>query len=700
LATLVGPPGIGKSRLAVQVAIELGQSFRDGAYVVRLAPISDWTLVASSVAQVLGVPDPAVLPSPARLVEHLQDRQTLLLLDDFEHVLGAAPLIAEMLRACPGVKVLATSRAALHLRGERLIPVQPLAVPDPAVGRDPLTVGLYPSVELFVERAQAVNPEFEITEANAADVAAICAELDGLPLAIELVAARMTVLTPHALLPRLDHRLALLTDGPRDLPLHQQTLRRTLDWSYDLLSQGEQTLFARLAIFVDGCSLCAAEEVGNAMGDLPLTVLDGLTALADKNLLRQQERADGECSYVYFETIREYALERLAERGEELVVRGQFAEYHRRHAMSASHCLTGQQQETWLNRLEAEYSNFRSALEWYIGMGSPEPAQLMIGALWKFWRIHGHQSEARRWMDQILALDGWRNPEIRAKALYGSGWIALDQGDYSTARAWFGEGLALFRSLRDTRGVAEALHGVGIMAQAERAQVEAVRLFTESLGLYRDLHDQEGIAWSLDHLGRCALSLGDTDRAESLFGTSLTMFHEMRHSWGTAISLCHQGLAAFAQGRYGWARERIHDGLAVFQQLGNDWGIAMSLHHLGHLALAMGDLGSAEAHLIRCLALHQAKGDRDGVLPALVVSGCVAVAGRQFDRAACLFAAVEVHAEPHGVELDPVERALYERSLDRLRGEFARDALDRMWARGRTLSLTQVVGETVVHESA
>lgn len=693
IVTLVGPPGIGKSRLSVEVAGELRAMFPDGVCFVAFAPVGDEALVVPTLATALGVREVAGTPLSDVLTDHLRDRRLLLLLDDCEHLLGAARLFAELLTACPELRILATSRAPLHIRGERLIPVPPLALPNARLDATAAAVARSAAVELFVERAAAVDPAFRLTDANAGDVAAICAGVDGLPLAIELVAARVALLSTAAILARLNHRLTLLTDGPRDLPERQQTLRRTIDWSYDLLEPAEQLLFARLAVFTGGFSLAAAEAVmdpdaaeavmdpeGAAVRD-GVTVLDGVAGLAEKNLLRQEVRADGERYADFFEMIREYALERLVASGEQERIRARHARYY----------LALAEQESDLDRLGVEHNNLRGALEWHIQRDDADAGLRLVAALWKFWHIRSHHTEASRWVTLVMQLAGDHDPAVRAHVLCGAGWIAVDRSDHVRAKACFDESLALFRSLGDPRGIAEALHGVGTMLHASGCNAEALALFEESLQLYRGLDDTEGIAWTLDHLGQSRLGLPDPTGAEALFDASRALFQRLGHAWGRAITLDHLGLADLAQGNHARAEERFSEALGLFDELANTWGIATSFEHLGHAALAAGDTTRSLDCFRRSLELNQAEADRAGIVRSLAGLASLAVVRRQAQRAARLFGALALLAESSWVSMNPVERAIHDRDLAVVHRDLDHEAMARAWALGARMSLAEAV---------
>ncbi|GAA1541245.1 hypothetical protein GCM10009827_070840 [Dactylosporangium maewongense] len=679
MLTLVGPPGIGKSRLSVEVAAEVRPLFPDGVHFVALAPLGDEALLVPSIATALGVREVPGTPLGMALLDHLRTRRLLLLLDDCEHLPGAARLVAEMLSAGPQLRVLATSRAPLHLRGERLFPVPPLRLADDGPALTAETAARAAAVELFVERAHAVDPHFALTDANAADVAAICAGVDGLPLAIELVAARITLLSPPAILSRLSDRLALLTDGPRDLPERQQTLRRTIDWSYDLLDPAEQRLFARLAVFTGGCTVASAEQVAGLDGERPGAILHGLTGLADKNLVRQEVRGDGERYAVFFDMIREYALERLAASGEEDRIRAAHARYFLDLAEIAYGQLGGAAQEQWLSRLDAEHNNLRAALEWHVQSDDAEGGLRLVAALWKFWHIRSHHTEAGRWTTLALHLTGEHDPAVRARVLYGAGWIAVDRGDHLLARACFGESLNLCRRLGDPRGIAEALHGVGVMLQASGSGRQALTLFEESLELYRGLGDDEGIAWSLDHLGEGRLALDDPAGAEALFEAAHTIFGRLGHAWGAVITLDHLGLAGLVQGDHAAAEERFARALELFGELGSTWGVSTAVAHLGRAALAAGDLQRARECFGRCLALNRAEADRDGVVRSLAGLAGVAIVEHDLERAAGLFGAISAVSR---VLMDPVERACQARDLAVVRRHLGDERVARAWARG------------------
>lgn len=675
LVTLVGAPGIGKSRLATRVAAMAKAGFPDGVWYVPLEPISEADMVLPTIIKTLGVKENAGQPPVRTLCEYLLRRRFLLLLDNFEHVVGAASVVAEILMACPGTKVLATSRARLHIRGEWLYTVSPLAAPGSKQAASVATAARFPAVELFSERARAVQPAFALTESNVADVCRVCTDLDGLPLAIELVAARSRTLTPAELVGRLGDRLALLTNGPRDMPAHQRTLRDTIDWSYHLLASAEQVVFARLSVFAGGCSLRAAQEVAGS-DDLPVPVLDAVAGLADKNLLRIEERPDDERYAVMLATIREYGLERLASCSDEDRIRQRWTAYYLELTQTAREHLGGDQQGHWLRQLDAEQHNLFAVLLWYTQHGQVEHLLRMIAASWLFWHIRFRQAEGLRWVRQALALPGGYDERVRAQVLCGAGWLAVDQYDQALAHNYFTQSLAVYRRLSDQRGKAEALHGVGTVALASGDISQAATMFEESLQDCRDVGDEEGIAWSLDHVGTANLELHCFARAEQQFAEGLTIFRRLRHSWGTALALHHLGLTALALGRYRPAREEFGEALAIFTELDNSWGIAICLLHLGHAALGSGQSRAAAEYFAKALEASHAQEDRAGSARALAGLASLAVADGDLVRAARLFGRAETLAEASGICMNPVTRARYERDTEVVRGLLDRESAD------------------------
>ncbi|TME05251.1 MAG: tetratricopeptide repeat protein [Chloroflexi bacterium] len=711
LLTLTGPGGVGKTRLGIQIASNLMHDFANGVCFVSLAPISDPELVFPTIVQALGLPEvgdagAGTAPQPLqRLNTYLQEKQVLLLLDNFEQVVAAAPALVELLTSCAQVKVLVTSRAVLRVNGEYECPVSPLALPSPKELSDARAVAQSPAVALFVQRAMPRLPDFSLTDANAAVIVGICARLDGLPLAIELAAARIKLLPPEALLARLEHRLQVLTSGARGIPARQQTLRSTIKWSYDLLSADEQHLFRRLSVFVGGCTLRAVEAVCNEVDHVGLHVLDGVAALLDNSLLQQTEQAGEEPRFVMLETIREYGLECLAARGEREQTRCAHTSYYLELAEEAEPKLSSAEREQWAHRLEREHDNFRAALSWSLEQrrGDPcgrpervggEEAPRLGGALWQFWLLHGHLSEGRQWLEKALALEVPRVPSaVRAKALTGAGVLAHFQGDYHQAKLLCEEGLALFRELEDKRGMAASLNGLGLIARARNDYPEARALHEESLAILRELGDTWGIAEALSLLARVAFHQGD-HRAGKLPGEEgLVLFRDSGDRRGIAQILGVQSLTALYHGNYVTAFTLAEESLAIMRELGDQRHIARGLWSLGYVALFQDDYAKARTFYEEALALHREFGEKWFIASCLDGLAEVAIAKGQPEWAAHLLAAAALLREDLGVSPPSYNLANYERAVDTTRAQLGEERFAAAWAEGRKMTLEQVLAE-------
>jgi predicted ATPase len=523
LLTVTGPGGIGKTRLAVEVASGLIDYFPGGMHFVPLSPLSDPGLMASVIVQTLGIREAGGQSPLEILKKNLQDSSRapmLFLLDNFEHLMQAAPTVAEMLAMAPHLKILVTSRAALHVYGEHEFPVPPLALPDSRSVPSVEILSQCPAVALFVQRAVAAKPDFQLNRENAPAITEICARLDGLPLAIELAAARVKVLSPSSMLTRLASRLQLLTGGARDLPQRQQTLRAAMDWSHDLLNAAEQKLFRRLSVFVGGCNLEGVEAVCDTKGDLEMDLLDGMASMVDKSLVQQVEHAKGESRFVMLETIREYALDKLEASGEQ----------HLTKRVHAAYCLvlaeedsTGQSDAAgagWLDRCALEHDNFRAGLEWLTETGDAEWGLRLGTALFRFWEIREYLAEGRERLGRLLRLAGAAGPtKARTRALFAAGVLAGEQGDYAPADTLISESQDIARQLDDKTGVAVSLNALAVFARDRGDLAMAHTLFEESLVLWRELDDQTAIARALSNLANVLKLQRDYDRARSLLRT-------------------------------------------------------------------------------------------------------------------------------------------------------------------------------------
>jgi len=591
LLTLTGPGGTGKTRLALQVAGDLLDTFADGIFFVSLASVSDPDLVASTIASTLNVKESADQPLLDALRAFLHEKELLLVLDNFEHLLEAAPLVGELLAASPVLKVLVTSREPLHLSAEHRYPVPPLAVPDPKRLPPLASLAQYDAVALFIERAQAVKPDFVVTNATAPALAQVCSRLDGLPLAIELAAARVPLFPLPALLSRLERCLALLTGGARDAPARLQTLRGTIDWSYGLLSPAEQLLFARLAVFAGGCTLDGVEAVCTADTASAGDVLEGVASLVEKSLLRQE--GEEEPRFAMLETIREYALGRLEERGDDQRMRQAHAEYYLALAEQAEPELRGSQQVEWLRRLEGEHDNLRAALEWALDGRATDLGLALAGALGRFWELHAHLSEGRRWLERVLTSGDGESSLARARALEWEGVLTGAAGDYARATALCEESIALFQQLGDEHGAFDVRVDLQNVVSCQGDAERAAQMGEENLTLARELGDKHRIARCLGNLGIAAIDQGEYKRAGELIEEELVLSRELGNKQLMAASLGNLGELAHRQGDDERATRLLQAGLRIMRELGHKVYIVEGLDRLAAFAGAQGEIERA-----------------------------------------------------------------------------------------------------------
>jgi len=692
LVTLTGSGGVGKTRLALEVAARVTSDFADGACFVALAPITEPELVVSTIAGALGVREQASQPLLESLKDSLREQQLLLVLDNFEQILSAAPVVVELLLGASALKVLVTSRASLHLSGEHEFVVPPLSLPDlrdlPPLHR----LAQSEAIRLFVERAQAVKSDFALTEEHAAVIAAICHQLDGLPLAIELAAGRVKLLSPQALLPRLENRLKLLVGGARDLPSRQQTLRGTIAWSYDLLDTAEKTLFRRLAVFVGGCTLQAAQTVCVASGDLERDILDEGARLVDKNLLRQEEQADGEPRLLMLETIREYALECLNTSGETETMRRRHAAFFLQFAEEADRKVRGGEQAIWYRRLEVEHDNLRAALSFTLEYQEAEMGLQLAGALWAFWRHH--LREGRTWFEQVLAQPGARVcTATRARALLGAGALANFQGDFLEAHRLLKESVAIGREVgaAGKRNLAHALMMQGYMVLVQGNVNAACELAEESQRLFQEVGEAWGLAMVLSLLGEATVKRGDPVAARALLEESVALFRVVGDRQRLVLPMDALGLVALQQGDYAGARARFEETLALAQEAGDGPFIADALARLGTVSLRESDYQqSAELYRLS-LALNRVLGNQNGIAENLAGLAEVAVLSGQPERAAQLLGTVEAVRERHQIELMPLRRAEHDRTVEGIRTHLGDAAFAQAWTRGRAMELSQAI---------
>ncbi len=691
LLTLTGPGGTGKTRLSLQVAAELSDHFVDGVFFVNLAPISDPDLVVPTIAQTLALKESGEQPLLELLKAALREKHLLLLLDNFEQVVNAALQVAELLVACPEIKMLITSRVVLHVRAEQVFAVPPLTLPDAKHLPDLMALSHYAAVALFIQRAQAVKPDFQLTNANASAVAEVCIRLDGLPLAIELAAARIKLLSPQALLARLSHRLHVLTGGTRDLPARQQTLRNTIKWSYDLLGVQEQQVFRLLSVFTGGCTLEAAEAICQRAGNASIDVLNTVASVLDNSLLQQTEQEEEEPRLVLLETVREYGLEALDASGEAEATRQAHAAYYLALAEQAEPELRGTQQALWLSRLEAEYNNFRVALGWALENGEVEIGLRLAGVLWRFWMVRGHFTEGRGWLERVQERSSDAAPALQAKAFTGAGSMAWSQGNYRQAMRWHQQALALYREVGDKQGIAFALNNLGIQAQYQGDYESARAFLQESQALYRELGDQWGIAIVLGNLGLGEASQGNYERARALFEEELALFRELKAKVEIALALHNLGDVARYQGDHRRAMAYLEECLSVCEELGDKRLTSMTLNILGLIARWQGDFARSAALHIESLALSRELGEKLCIAQSL--EGLAGVYGMQKhpERAARLLGAAEAVREAINAPLLPIDRADYGRIVSIIRAQLDEAAFAVVWAEGRTMTPEQAL---------
>ncbi len=697
LVTLTGPGGSGKTRVGLHVTAELSHDFADGSYIVMLAPVRDAAQVASAIAGVLSIQEAGTRSAEDLLVGHLRQRQILLTLDNYEHLAESAPLITSLLVACPRLKVLITSRSVLKLSAEHDVVVPPLALPD----RQTTAMSVFESaaVRLFVERAQAVGQDIAATEHEMNVAAEICRRLDGLPLAIELAAARLRLLTPQALLTRLDHRLELLKSGPGNLPERQKTLRNAISWSHDLLDAGEQALFRRLSVFAGGWSLDAAEAVAE-MADLPDSVLDILSALVDHNLVQRIEDVNGEPRFTMLETVREYALERLEVSGELSDARQRHADHFTGLAEKAEPQLTSAQRKPWLAQLQAEHNNLRAALSWLIRERADAAGALRLaGALPWMWYFGGHFSEGRRWLNEALALSGAsEHVRVEAKVWSGAARLATYAGDVKQGIEFARRSVELWRPAKDVRGLAFALFHQAIPLAIQQ-QPAARDLMKESLECFQRLDDLWGVALATSYLGVVLeLTRSDEETTKRVLSEGRARFLVLGDKWGVSTSARYLATIALRNGNYKEARELTEEVLNIDRDLGDDYRSSRSLHKLAEIALVQGAPVEAIRHLKAGLAITRDQARIGDGAQQLRLLARLENTRHRFDRAARLLGAAS-RFDSHERTLPPDDPSLYKIALDGARQALGERLFQFEWDLGAAMSFDQVVSWALRDES-
>jgi predicted ATPase/class 3 adenylate cyclase len=750
LVTITGAGGIGKTRLALQTAAEALEDFPDGVYFVRLSRLTDPNLVLTTIAQTLGLKETLGQPIAQTLQEYLQQQQLLLALDNFEQVVGAAQEVNELLAHCPGLRVLVTSRIPLRLRAEHEYPVAPLSLPDPGDLPPPERLTQYAAVALFVERATAARPDFVVTAANAPAIAEICARLDGLPLAIELAAARVKLLTPEALLSRLSRQLRLLTGGARDLEARQQTMRATIAWSVALLSPEEQALFRWLGVFVGGGTLeaveavCLAQEGAASQGT---DLLDGLGVLVDQHLVQRREEG-GELSLGMLHVIREYALEQLDERRDEMeALRWAHTNYYLAFTEQMRPLLEGgPDQPELFKRLEREHNNLRAAMDWPLAHGAPETAARLWVAIQPFLTVSGHWIEQGQWLAQLLTLSPALPAQLRARLLSRAGYTLRLQGNFTAATRLLEESLALLRGWGDASKIAEALIDLAALAVGQGQFEQAEELYEESLHLSREVGDRKGVldvlknqsdlpyvrgdyqtAWKLDKealalaeslgdthdIAACKSSLGDlallegrNDEAETLLHEALDVQQQLHDSNCSAMSLRTLGLLALERGDIAVAQARLEQSLTLFKKIAKQSSIPWTQVCSGMAQFATGNVQQAEAAYLASLrtaqGLERGLWTRLSVADGLVALAEVSISRRHLERAAWLLGAATQTVSAMGavpMPLPPRLRAEREQAIARARLALGDAAWEAAFAAGEALSLDEALAEALTSGS-
>ena len=688
LMTLTGIGGLGKTRLAQQVGTEMLNAYRDGVWFVDLAPLGDPALVPSALARVLQVKETAGQPLLTALCNHLSTRETLLILDNCEHVLhGCARMTEALLRDAARVTVMATSREALHLASECAFPLNPLPLPDSRA--DAKSIARSDAVQLFTERARQHRPRLDLEAQRAQMIAEICVRLDGIPLALELAAARVAMLPIEQILRLLTERFRLLTGADRDLPRHQ-TLRAMLDWSYDLLDDTEKKLFERLSVFAGGWTLQAASQVCSGAPITKDDVVYVLIRLIEQSLVVAEEDGD---RYRMLETVRQYARDRLLESGEEEQWCDRHLAYFLALAEEAQPKLNGAEQRSWLERLERELDNLRSALTWATDADAVSGMRL-ASACMRFWLVRGYVREGLVWLTAMLSAAPASPTTVhRANAVAVAATMARATSDFPKATTLYEEALSLSRELGDRHGIAAALGNLGMVCYDQGDYPAAMARHEESLTIWRELGNQRGIARTLIALGNIVYSQGDELKAESLYEQSLAIERELGDQRAIAIVLNNLGMVAeYYRGDYPAAQRLHEEALAIRRELGDRWGIANSLLNLGTTAFDQQDYASARAQLTESLSMQRELVDRLGIIGSLealaaidFVAGRVEAGARQCGHAARL-------REEIGAPFPPWERIRYDRQIASGRALLGNDVVfDQAWQEGRSMTLEQAL---------
>ncbi|HLV86863.1 MAG TPA: tetratricopeptide repeat protein [Candidatus Sulfotelmatobacter sp.] len=694
LVTLTGPGGIGKTRLALQMVSQMENSFSGGICLVSLSAVVGNEALNTAIARAIGlreVPGQSARETLSEYVRGLTE-PVLLVLDNFEHLISGSAEIADLLSLNANLTAIVTSQALLHVYGEHEFPVPPLATPEMrSVPTSVDNLSHFPAVALFVERARAVKHDFTLTKENAAAISAICSRLDGLPLAIELAASRIKLLSPATLRMRLESSLNLLTGGARDLPLRQQTLRGTVNWSYSLLNPAEQSLFRRLSVFTGGCTLEGVEAVCDTKHDLGLDVLDGMASMVDKSLTQQIERPGAETRFLMLSTIREYALERLTESGEELATRRAHAAYYLVLAEECGEDLTSHPE--WLERFDLEHQNFRDALEFLIRTSDADWGMRLGAALFHFWERREHFAEGRAFLERLLHLPAAVQPKLRARLLFCTG--VLSQDDFDSAQQFHKECLKACLDMHDHRAVAIALNALGVTTRDRGDLDTACSLFEQCVSTWRELGSAADTARALSNLANVVRLQGDYARAHALYDECLAIFHEVGDNTGIAWTLNYLGDLVQESVDFIAAGSYYEQSLSAFRELRDDWGIASALCDLARLSAAQSKHQDAERLYCESIRMFQDLGHKRGIARVLECFSISAAAQCRAEQSLRLAGAAAALRMRIGSPLIPAEQSRLDKQLESARNMLTNAAGLEAWSSGWEMSLEEAIDEAL-----
>jgi predicted ATPase len=694
LVTLTGAGGSGKTRLGLELSNALSAVFHSHVFFVALGSIGDPAMVPAAIAESVGIRETGGRPVLELVKQYLRECEpspVLLLLDNLEHILAASAYVVELMEASRALKVLVTSRAALRVYGEYEFPVPPLALPDAVELQSLSALRENPSVSLFAQRASAVKPDFQLTAENASIVAEICSRVDGLPLAIELAAARVKMLPLPGILTRLESRLHLLTAGARDLPHRQQTLRNTIDWSYGLLSEAEQKLLRRLSVFRGGCTLEGAEAVSNTKDDLGGDIFDLMSSLVDKSLIQQRQEEKNEARFRMLETIREYSLERLQQSGEEASTKRSHAAYCLVLAEEGNPELSEPERAAWLSRCDVEHDDFRAALDFLFQTRDFDWGYRFSTALFRFWDMREHSAEGRARLEQILELAGAKYARERAKTCLFLGAFTTAQGDFQAAAHYSELGRSLFEELNDPLGVALSWNASAIGARDRGDYGTAQSNFEKSLRFFRTVGDRLATARCLHNLGNVSKIRGDYARARIALTEAMQIFQELGDDSGAAWALNQQGDVALEQGDLRDAQALYERALFAFRSARDRWGQARSLADLGTIACELGDHPAAFANFRESLDIFKGLEHRRGIARVLEGLACYALAREDAWRALLVAAAASHLRKLMSAPLPPAEQAKLDQKLARAWQQLGEPEGKRAWTEGSTMTIENAI---------